>query len=79
MKTRTDFLEAVQHECRGFILDGLIADRKGSELSQWLKLADANLRRRLNEIYEQYVKQLEPVTKPPAPNGAANSNQARKV
>lgn len=56
MSDRETFIETHYHELLGIVLDAAIGDRKGSELSLWIKAISHQIRLRLAAIYDQMTQ-----------------------
>lgn len=64
MMTKDQFTETFQHRIDGWVLDAAMShDRKGGELSFWLKMIRFQIREELGKMYDS----LQP-PKPLAPN-----------
>ncbi len=68
MRSRREFIEEHRHALDGMILDAVLSsERRGSELSVWLKMMRARIEAKLGEMYDEL--------QPPAP---VNGQPAKK-
>jgi len=66
--TRKEFTDAHRHEIDGWLLDAILGNHKGAELSMFLKAQRAKIEKRLGEMYDQLCP---PPVLPPNPMKAA--------
>jgi hypothetical protein len=67
---RDEFVAKHKHEFFGVMIDAMMVQRNGSELSVWIKLQMHHIEQKLESAYDDLADQFKkPPTRPPTTGG----------